>query len=268
MGAVFFMSKGLYIPVGYIEGCKDSPKKMKALALFLKLKTRYRNSIVYDYSPQKISKTFNTSDYEARIFVGEMVKMGLVEKQNYKNEVRLRLVSFRSIKEKVGHVSLINVHMTDKIDVVVIKLRHTLLRFSILNKQQYIKQVYTDLVKLDEHKAPKACKRKRVIKKMKGLQRLGYSFTNPENVDIKTCIGYRKAAIVCGLSVASVRPFLQRIKNWGYINGFSWYIKERPDIDTATLFSMRKYEISEKGFLFIKDNKVYQHMGTYISIPC
>lgn len=265
-GRFLLMSRGLFIPISCIEKCKDKPKEMKALSLYLKMKLRYRNSVMYDYSPNNISTLFNISNYEARVFVGEMIRLKLAKKQTYKKEIRMILTSFKKLKEDSRHVARINVHMKDKLDVVVIKLRHTLLRFNVLNKQQYIRRVYTDLVKLDLHKVSKDCNHRKSIKRMKRLKKLGYDFTNPEKVNIKSCVGYRKAAEVCGLSVASVKPFLQRLKNWGYIKGFSSLVEERPDISVNDLFNMNKYGFNGVEYLFIKNNIVYHHKGTQICL--
>jgi hypothetical protein len=253
------------IQLDFIESIKDNHSEMKAFALYLKIKSRYKSSVVYNYSPEKLSKDFNVSIYEARKYVAEMCRMDLCVRQ-YAKDTRLYLTSFRNLKiTEKGKREILNIHATDKIKNVVVKLRYVLLRYHLINKQLYIKNAYTDVVNLEARKGASGYSfqdKKRILRKVKKLNRIGYSFLCPEKVSVKIYAGYRKMASICGCSVDSVLAMLLALKRMGYIKGFLQLIEQ-------TDKNVLEYEFSDmrnttRGHVFAFNNTVYIHRGTQI----
>jgi hypothetical protein len=192
-------------------------------------------------------------------------KMDLTEIYNYKSTKRIRLKSFRNLKSDKNIQKDIDIHMTDSIENVVLKMRYILLRTFIIDRQLFVKRVYTNLDKLSKSK----CKTnhslyQKTMKDKKKLSSIGYDFSNTENVQIKIHSGYRNIAKKCGCSHAYVNKLLNTITKWKYIKGFSEYL-EKTELIPFDVIEMRKLYIQSR-FYTIRNNSVYSHLGTSIIV--
>ena len=252
----FFIVK---IQADYLEGIKSDKDELKAFALYLKIKVRYKKGVVYNYTPGKIAHDLRISKYEANKYVEKMCDMELCQKQYVKDETRLLIAGFKKIKVVENGTGVkLNIHFTDKLDVVITKIRGALLRFNIINKQLYLIDYRTDLDNLDGR-----CSRgkyKSFVKKHKKLREQVY---NSEKVDKNVYAGYRKMADVCGTSISSIRSLLERLTRWNYIKGWERYIEET-NLAPIHINSINKY--SQRGRYFIKNGTLYLSKGTILKV--
>jgi len=222
---------------------------MNAFALWLKLKIRYRNGVIYDYTPEKISNTFKVSVYHVKKLIPILENMGLVKICNYKNEVRIIIESFRKISTGNNLKKNADIHMTDSLDVVVAKLRAILFLFTI-NRQRKLVDVTTNL--------------KELKLKWRTLKRLTLKYQKTrnglDNVDTNIYSGYRLLANACGISIASTKKMLLYFVKFGIIKQFKRYIIEADETHNEFLLA-EKYSL-HKGYYFSKNKTVYKHLGT------
>ena len=253
----------LHVPINYINERKQSAESMKAIALYLKIKKRWKNGCVYAYTPDKLS-VIKVSNYEARKYVGCMVRLGLAERQ--KNGT-LKLHSFRTLKEDGRRSKPMSVHFTDSLKTVVTKLRYAILKDQLIDRQTYIKNINSDLVLLDKKEFTRGdgtkISMKATLRRMKKLKKRGHDFSCPETVDVKIGAGYRKMAMICGLSTASMKEMFKTLTKWRYIKGIRYLIVEQ-DLDANVASAAIRFDAEDRGRMWIRGSRVFKHLGTEI----
>lgn len=270
----------IQIKVGTIESFSKKGE-LKALALFLLIKRSFVNSTVYGYTPEKLTKIINVSNYHARILVNKLIRWGLL----YIEGDNLRAVSYKNLRicqqTYKGAESKLTIHRTDSLSVVVTKLRFSLLKKHVIQKQSHIVNFLDSLNKVETsrngghgnkmskdeyHKTTKYIK-----KNMKKLRKwYGQDWSVTEGREESIICGYRRIGSILGISQGSVKVFLQKIKDWNYIKGFAPCMEEIQNLTSDELDASGGFGSADKigriGFLYLDrlNNKVYLHKGTSI----
>lgn len=73
------------ISLNLVQECVKSDTQMKAIALYYKVKMRFVNGKVYEYTPNKLAKELNLSPYLVKKFVPVMIEMNLASLQAQHN---------------------------------------------------------------------------------------------------------------------------------------------------------------------------------------
>ena len=219
----------IYIKAATIKHFSDEDC-IKALAFFLKIKRAYTNGIIYNYSVETLSEKLKVTKYQSRKQIKILKDLGLV----FYEGNHLRTSSFRQLRELTsescvsnGEVLLI-IHRHDSLESVVTKLRFAYLNKVGINQQQNIIGVYDSLNELDHAKCSGRrmnsneyfSKLRMVKRSMKKMKSRGYDFSSTEDRNKDIIFGYRKISEMLNISIASVKKFLQTLKNWGYIKDF------------------------------------------------
>ena len=249
----------LKISANYLKTVIRNHDELKAFALYLKLKTRFKNGIVYKYSPNKISTLFNVSEYHTRKLIKILLNdLQLIEKYEYKKETRIRLKSFRVMKDSKFVEKEIHINMKDSLDTAVTKLRFTFLRYEIFDKQQYIKDTYTNLKKL-----PSEIDYNQLKKAMRKLKQNGYDLS--ENVSVQIYSGYRKMARYIGMSISSIKSILNKLLKWHYVKKIRPFIEKVANMSYSDFVNVKRYESIGCNY-FYKNGSLYNYRGTLIYI--
>jgi hypothetical protein len=243
----------LKVDTSYLDSIKSNHNYMKAFSLWLKLKVRYKNGIVYKYNPEQLSKDFKISCYQTRKCINDLITLGLITK----NGRCLLLKSFRTIRQGNKVQKEIEVHMTDSICSVVTKLQFALLKANLIDKQLHLKKTYTNFDEFNYSKSDYG----QWKRDYRNLSKLGYDFT--EKVDVKIHAGYRKMALLMGVSQSSVRKLLDQFIRWKYIKGINYFIEKLFNIDYKSFMVFKKVA-GDGEFLFYKDGGVFKHKGTLL----
>lgn len=239
---------------------KLSVEEKRAFAVVLKIKSKYTNSRIYNFSYVKMKDEFGLSYHNAKKYVDiiQQKGWGKLEKDT------LKIFSFKTINDKRRRKSTsIDITFDDVISSIVDKINLVILRWE-LNRQQFV--VWA---KEYEKKSNRACKRSdfnyndfRKLIRIKN--KLGKKI-HVAYIDYLV-VGYRKLAEVFNCSISYIHDFLHRMQKKGVLK-----IEEAVELIQTRVSSFinnencPRTEKGEIGYFYVHRNNLYRHLGTKIT---
>lgn len=234
----------------------------RAFALLLKIKAKYSNSRVFDYSISSLSKSINVSRYSVQKYVDTIISNGW---GYITNNDQLVMVSFKKIfKGATFKEYSVDIYPNDTINEIVDKINFIILKRNI-SQQDYVKTF-----KGYEHYSSIDCNKKKLslkdYKKLKRVRKNNPSLLRGVFVDFNV-IGMRKLAKLLNCSLSSASSFIKRLVKDGLI--VISHVKElvkKSVWRSASNETIHQSNKSSFGYYYTHNNNLYRFIGTRVII--
>ena len=229
-----------------------------AVAFSCKVKSRFRNSIIYDYSPKSLAQKINLSEYIVKKYVGILIRDNLCFTEG--NNLVFR--SLNNVFTKKLRRSLLLISSGQSLSEIVSNIEW-LAVMRHLSQQQYMISLKADILSTTED-VPMTLKRAKVLSKKKHLLREGFHGN--------MIIGMRKLSSVIGASTWKAMLLLRRKESEGDIETRKVYHRightfRRKQFDIATgRFSWHEEQSQSFGYYFRSGNFGMRYLGTEINL--
>jgi hypothetical protein len=188
-----------------IEASARDDARMKAIALYYKLKKRFKNSRIYDYSPRstasKLQKQGKPSEYLISKYVPMLIDMDMAHLSEQNNKTDLILCSIKNTKglfnEKRKYI--IKIEDKDSLKEIVYKMKAVAI-CKYVRQQGYVAKCKFDLKSLKEGDR-KSVSIRRLRKMYKAVR------SNGEVADGNTYLSARKAKLRFGINQSDFKRF-------------------------------------------------------------
>lgn len=229
-----------------------------AIAFSCKVKSRYRNSIVFDYTPKSLSHKINLSEYIVKKYVSKLMDMGLCFTEG--NNIVFR--SLNNVFTKRLRKSLLVISNGQSLSEIVSNIEWLAVTRH-LAQQQYMISLKADILSTTED-VPMTLKRAKVLSKKKHLLREGFHGN--------MIIGMRRLSNIIGASTWKAMLLLRKKEAEGEIDTRKVYHRigqkfRRKQFDIATgRFSWHEEESQSFGYYFRYGNFGMRYLGTEITL--
>lgn len=220
----------------------------KSIALYLFIKSRYRNSTVYDYSNNKIAKLAGISNLLTKRLITNLTDANIATIRDGNITMRgTRKVLQSSYKR--GWVKF-TIRKKDTLKDIT----DLLYLLSIKEKsfqQEYVKRIKADIATTEKEKSGLSYKRiKKVLKMKEQYQGKAYQ---------KIVFTTRNLSKFWNVSHSTVGRIIKSLENKGFIT-------TKKVIDDLGLYSGPVFERLGFGHCFVSNGSLYIHRGTQIII--
>ena len=245
---------GLWIHTEEFAGLSRTYKM--AIAFSCKVKSRYRNSIVYDYSPKSLANKINLSEYIVKKYVDILIKSDLCFKEG--NNIVFR--SLNKVFERRLRRNYLVISDGQSLSEIVTSIEWLAVKRH-LAQQQYMISLKADIVSTTLDVPMKLKSAKALIKK-RHLIREGF-YGN-------MIIGMRKLSMVIGSSTWKAMMLLRQKESEGEIETRKVYHRigseyRRKQFDVATgRFTQNEEQSQTFGYYFRCGNYGMRYLGTEI----
>lgn len=192
-----------------------------AFALFLKVKSLFKNGVIYNYTPNKLRTLTGFSDYQVRKYTSLAIKEGLLSIHGS----NLHCLSFKNLRAKTPEekfCKIIQIKKSDSLKDIESKIRFTFLQIRSFDRYNFYYTKKRDLndmndfsVDVTPEERSRICKR---FLRFQSEQRLKKSNVLEKIENLTSYkIGYRLLSEYMGVSVAKVKPLLKYFEKIGYI---------------------------------------------------
>lgn len=229
-----------------------------AIAFSCKVKSRYRNSIVYDYSTKSLAHKINLSEYIVKKYVSKLMNMGLCFTEG--NNIVFR--SLNNVFVKKYRRSLLVISSGQSLSEIVSNIEW-LAVIRHLAQQQYMISLKADIISTTED-VPMTLKRAKVLSKKKHLLREGFHGN--------MIIGMRKLSTIIGASTWKAMLLLRKKESEGCIDTRKVYHRigqtfRRKQFDIAAgRFTWNEEQSQSFGYYFRSGNYGMRYLGTEIKL--
>jgi DNA-binding MarR family transcriptional regulator len=240
-----------------------SLKEMDALAIYYKAKRLLKNSVIYDWSYNKISQKLCISYHKANKYIKILKKKGFV----YEHGNNLVFISQAKIIKNICWnkykrlTKRINIQYSDNIQDIKDKLLAVEISCYI-NQQKYIRNLRSDISKIeDDFRTNKMSKRR--IYKLTNIRKKNPELAEKgEEYNIVNC---RKFSKNLNISQSTTCRMLNRLQSKGYINREK--IVKVVDVSVSNGFNdYINNSTKQIGYCYISNNKLYNYIGTHTTI--
>lgn len=236
----------------------------KAFSFVLKIKTRFENSRVYNYTPQRLSLEIGVSEYMTKKIVNKLVKIGFA-KFNTSGDLILASLDNMIHAVRSRHCG-ITVYKNDSLQDIVDKLSLITLECHIKN-QDFAKYIKSN----DQKRKDLISNEKRVPKHLVEEQKqFGKRYENLLRGDLVEAnyLGMRKLGKILNCSTDSAWKFLCRQKQMGTLTAKPDLREICHNFDSRFFFPEEiKQELGKKaGYLYVAHDILYAHLGTIIEL--
>jgi hypothetical protein len=248
---------------GLIKDNIRNDSRMKAIALFYKLKFKYSNSKIYRYCPQKISNDTGVSSYLSNKLVNIMIDMAIAEIITQYDKLakeQITVLSLKSIQKiKLKYLdfnkSLILINENESLKDIVFRLKSICVE-NYLRQQKYVINCKVDQKLLDQegYSAP-----------IKHIKRVGkIAKRSGEELSKETVLSSRKAFHKFGINPCDFIAFKEfTFENFGW-NWNSDRVKSVPC--QYEKFEYCKFKPNQRGYIYWYKGRLVQELPSSVIV--
>jgi hypothetical protein len=244
---------GIEIDVRQLTGRNVEYKRQ--FAFMLLIKSKYRNSMVYDYSPRTLSNKLNLSVFVTEKYITGLLKLGYC---HFKGS-HLQFISLNDIMPYRQHGEVIIVNKNDGIQNIIEQINILIIKQNITNQNTLI-QVKSDLIK--------ATSNQRIdLKSYRRSQKFAKSYPkiSDERLTEFNVLGMRRIAELLGCSLYTASQFINRLVTKKLI----WIERVITKVKNLPMFDLSSSEVKSGlnvtlGYFYSFMGVTYHYMGTRI----
>jgi len=245
---------GFEIDINFLTG--KSMEYKKAFAFILLIKKAFKNSIVYNYSPKKLSEKINASEYITEKYINNLV---LADLCHFKGE-HLHFISLNKIMHLRSRGAVIHISEKSTIDSIVEKINILIIKNNF-SKQDKLRTVKSDLIN---------SKKKGAKINLKSYKKsLKFAEQHPEIKDERlidfNIIGMRKIAEILGSSLDYAARFILNLVSKKLIQ-IKRIVKKYADFSSIQYSSdeLKNFINKKSGYFYSFKGCTYHYLGTEI----
>lgn len=241
---------------------KLSYEERKSFALLLKIKQRFVNSIVYEFSPKALSKKIGISEYNIKKHVAVLLKKGYARVDG-DNLIMLPLNDI--IKGRRRREHSVTVNKDDSLKDILYKLNLIILKNNFY-KQNFCRRVKRNGLELKGLVKKKDIRNAKDVKRVKKFVEKNKDICHGSLEDYNY-IGMRKCAELIGCSLDTAARMVNYLKGKKIIK--TQHIVKTIKTGSKGYFDSQQVKesmIGLSGHIFRIGSYIYIHMGTSIEL--